>query len=68
MIFDGDSDFSSPMSPSAAYLWRLGRHLVQNWPKMMKNDDSQTHVLNTQGMSMSHWGHARRSLDVPTCT
>ena len=64
MIFDGDSDFSSPMSPSVAYLWRIGRHLAQNWSKMMKNDDSQNHVLATQGVSRSHQGHSRRPLEV----
>ena len=68
MIFDGDSDFSSPTSPSAAYLWRPGRHLTQNWSNMMKNDDSQNHVLDTQGMPGSHQGHARRSLDVVRST
>ena len=67
MIFDDDSDFSSPMSPSVAYLWRPGRHLSQNWSKIMKNDDSQNHFLNTQSMSRSHQGHPRRSLDVFKC-
>ena len=67
MIFDGDSDFSSPTSPSAAYLWRPGRHLTQHWSKMMKNYESHIHVLHTQGMSRSHQGHARRSLDVFKC-
>ena len=67
MIFDADAEFSSPMSPSVAYLWRPGRHLTQNWSKMMKNDDSQNHVLDTQGVSWSHQGHPRRSLDVFWC-
>ena len=67
MIFDGDSDFSSPTSPSAAYLWRPGRHLTQNWSKMMKNDDSQNHVLHTQGMSRSHQRLPRGSLEVSKC-
>ena len=67
-IFDDDVDFSSPTSPSAAYLWRVGRHLAQNWSKTMKNDDSQTHVLHTQGMSRSHHGHSRKSPDVYECT
>ena len=67
MIFDADAEFSSPMSPSVAYLWRPGRHLSQNWSKMMRNDDSQNHVLNTQSMSRSHQGHPRRSLDVFKC-
>ena len=67
MIFDADAEFSSPMSPSVAYLWRPGRHLSQNWSRMMKNDDSQNHVLNTQSMSRSHQGHPRRSLDVFKC-
>ena len=67
MIFDGDSNFLSPTSPSAAYLWRPGRHLAQNLSKMMKNDDSQNHVLDTQGMSRSHQGHARRSMDASKC-
>ena len=34
---------------------------------MMKNDDSHNHVLTTQGMSRSHQGHPRRSLDVFWC-
>ena len=64
MIFDGDTDFSSPTSLGKVHPLRPGRHLTQNWSKMMKNDDSQNHVLHTQGMSRSHQGHSRRSLDV----
>ena len=37
MIFDGDSDLSSPTSSFVTYLWRVGRHLAQNWSNMMKN-------------------------------
>ena len=66
-IFNGDSDFSSPTSPSAAYLWRPGRHLTRNLSKLMRNDDSQTHVLDTHGMSRSHHRHVGRFLDVPRC-
>ena len=68
MIFDADSEFSSPMSPSVTCLWRPGRHLTQNWSKMMRNEDPQNHVLTTQGMSRSHQGHARPFPDVVRST
>ena len=34
---------------------------------MLKNDDSENHVLDIQGMSGSHQGHARRFLEVSKC-
>ena len=67
MIFDGALDFSSPKSPSAAHHRRVGRHLTQNWSEMLRNDDSENHVLCTQRMSMRYQGHARRSLEVSKC-
>ena len=67
MIFDGALDFSSPKSPSAAHHGQPGRHLTQNWSNMLRNDDSENHVLGIQGMSRSYQGHARRSLEVSKC-
>ena len=66
-VFDGDSDFSSPTSPLAAYLWRPGRHFVQNWSELLRNGDFETYVLDTHDMSRIFQGHAGRSVDVSKC-